>query len=286
MYELTELFRPLTASPFLNAGHYCEIPPCAPLKPYIRCFWGTAFPVNGKNFVSQSTLVIPDGCMDVIFRADYDKGNVKAVFCGLDEEGSFGGSAVTSGGLTATFGVRFYLWAASMFTQESLAGTRGGAVAAEMLFPQLFRDISAVLSRGHSLAANAQAAEQILLRQLTKTPDSDLMNALHIMLKNSGRMSLTDLSMHTGCTRKRIERLFRENTGAAPKAVMSVLRYQLLWQELISASGINVLDAVEKYGYYDQPHLLNDFRRRHLMTPQAALRHARNAAVAHTADEK
>lgn len=276
MYELTELFRPLTASPFMNNGYYREIPPCAPLGPYIRCFWGTALPVNGGDIAPNSTLVIPDGCMDVIFRADLDSGTVTAAFCGLDEEGSFGGNVVTGSGLTATFGVRFYLWAAAIFAQDSLAGTCGAAEPAEMLFPALFREMSAVLARGQSLIMNAHAAEKILLREFVKTPDSNMMNALYYMLKSSGRASLTDLAMTTACTRKRLERLFRENIGATPKAVTSVLRYQLLWQDIMSAEGISILDAVDKFGFYDQPHLLNDFRRRHLMTPQAAIRRARS----------
>ena len=33
-------------------------------------------------------------------------------------------------------------------------------------------------------------------------------------------------------------------------------------------------NAVEKYGYADQSHLLNDFRRRHMMTPREAVEYA------------
>ena len=63
--------------------------------------------------------------------------------------------------------------------------------------------------------------------------------------------------------------------GISPKAFSSLVRYQLLWQEMTGRPGFNILDAVEKYGYADQPHLLNDFRRRHLMNPKQALDYAK-----------
>ena len=37
----------------------------------------------------------------------------------------------------------------------------------------------------------------------------------------------------------------------------------------------NILDMVEKYGYYDQAHLLNDFKKRHSLFPEQAVRLAR-----------
>ena len=41
------------------------------------------------------------------------------------------------------------------------------------------------------------------------------------------------------------------------------MRYQSLWRELVTAPNFSVLDAVERYGYTDQSHLLRDFRKYH-----------------------
>lgn len=46
-------------------------------------------------------------------------------------------------------------------------------------------------------------------------------------------------------------------------------------QEIIFSKGFDVLDAVKKYGFTDQSHLLNDFKRRHLMLPREAAVFAR-----------
>lgn len=63
--------------------------------------------------------------------------------------------------------------------------------------------------------------------------------------------------------------------GVSPKAFSSLVRYQMLWQDMLRPD-FNVTDAVEKFGYSDQPHLLNDFRRRHLMNPGQAVEYAKN----------
>ena len=63
--------------------------------------------------------------------------------------------------------------------------------------------------------------------------------------------------------------------GVSPKTFSSLVRYQRLWQDMVLSPRFNALDAVDKYGYTDQAHLLSDFRKRHLMSPKEALEFAR-----------
>lgn len=275
MYDLSDHFRPATAHPFEKSLQYSELPPCAALKPYIRCFWGTFLPVSSPQ-PQESSLVIPDGCMDIIFRVDLSKGSVSAYFCGLDENGWEGGSSVDQNRLSMTFSVRFYLWSAAAFAEDTLLNSVNTAFPAERLFHGFVREMSEFLLRGLTLRQNAEFAEKLLMKRLLRQPDENLMNALEYIISRNGRVSSADLSMHTGCTAKRLQRLFCGSIGASPKSVMSVIRYQLMWQEMLISPRFSVLDAVEKYGYYDQPHLLHDFKRRHLMTPQEALALARS----------
>lgn len=44
--ELNQIYNPLTAAPFACNEYYMEFAPCAALKPYIKCFWGTKKPVR------------------------------------------------------------------------------------------------------------------------------------------------------------------------------------------------------------------------------------------------
>ncbi len=276
MLDLTTIFRPATAHPNTNTLYYSEISPCAALKPYVRCFWGTALPVSLAKPVSDvNSLVIPDCCMDIIFRTDLANDSVTAFFCGLDENGWTGGTQADPGELTSTFSVRFYLWAAHCFTPESLSESAGRAVEAAAMFPDFVREMGEFLRRGLPIEQNVRFAEGLLLREMFTLPDENLMNITHRVISSQGRLSCKDLSEHTGCTEKRLQRLFRAKIGVSPKSVMSLIRYQLLWQQLLKSPELEILDAVEMFGYYDQPHLLHDFKRRHLMTPREALALAR-----------
>ena len=61
MFTLSNLYRPITAQPFVNSETYIEIPPCEELKPYICCFWGIPKPYTSIAISeAKHDLVIPD----------------------------------------------------------------------------------------------------------------------------------------------------------------------------------------------------------------------------------
>ena len=45
MRALSQLYRPITGTPFQADETYREVAPCAALAPYIRCFWGSEYPL-------------------------------------------------------------------------------------------------------------------------------------------------------------------------------------------------------------------------------------------------
>lgn len=85
---------------------------------------------------------------------------------------------------------------------------------------------------------------------------------------------MADLAGELHVSTRQIERIFRGNMGISPKKFSSLVRYQYLWQDILFWSRCNVQDAVYRYGYADQAHLLNDFKRFHGMTPREARQYA------------
>ena len=63
--------------------------------------------------------------------------------------------------------------------------------------------------------------------------------------------------------------------GVGPKRLSDLVRYQFLWQELLLDPRFQIQDAVQKYGFSDQAHLQNTFKKYHSMTPRQALVYAR-----------
>ncbi|MBQ5331934.1 MAG: AraC family transcriptional regulator, partial [Oscillospiraceae bacterium] len=142
------------------------------------------------------------------------------------------------------------------------------------LFPRLIQKLNEIIKRESTLEARARAAESEILSFLcTENQHPDVMNALYYTLTSHGNVKISDLTAYTALSVRSLQRHFASQTGISPKALCSLIRYQLLWQEIALGNGTALLDAVEKYGYYDQAHLLNDFRKRHLMSPAEAIKY-------------
>lgn len=276
MLSLSKMYRPITASPFKRTQIHCEVEPCQALKPFIRCFWGTEMPVLETVPDNRDGIIIPDTCMDIIFYVNHTENRSDDVFCAVDERSfQYDPERHSAGTLMSTFGIRFYAWTAALFAEDKLDGSKNGRFPVDQYFASIRKELEPHIFREQSLLGRKAAAEKVLMKHFhPECADSDLLNAIDFMLENDGRAKISDVYAHTAVSEKKLERVFMRNMGISPKAFSSLLRYQLLWQEMISNSGFDVLDAVEKYGYTDQPHLLNDFKRRHTMTPREAVEFA------------
>lgn len=278
MLSLTGRYFPITGDPGRMDDTYWELPPCEALRPYVRCFWGTPRPVTPKPDSirpDQPGLVIPDTCMDIIFDINYTRNRCGSAFCTLDEQSyrTDGGGLITD--TTATFAIRFYGWTASLFADWDFTGSKNAHFDPREMFAPLVRALEPYLFDEPTLEGKARIAEAFLLHRLDDLrPENDLLNAVHYLLATSGREPVSELCGYAGVSPRKLERLFQRHMGLSPKSFASLARYQMLWQELAGRPQLSLLDAVAKYGYTDQAHLLHDFKRRHLMTPSEALRYA------------
>ena len=260
MISLALKYRPILSTPFGREG-YREIAPCEALKPYIRCFW-----TDKKT--ERSVLVIPDTCMDIIFKT-YENGATDGFFCALDES-----SYYSENGGAELFGIRFYAWTTQLFSRRDFSESDGRAFCAEEFFDGA-SELKKLIQSSVDFEERVAAAEKWLIKQPENfRVNNDLLNAVDFIINNRGTLGVSELCAHTAMSARQLERLFARSMGASPKAFSGLVRYQLLWREMVT--GGNVLDAVGKYGYSDQAHLLNDFRKRHLMNPTQALEYAKS----------
>ena len=275
--DLSLLYFPITATPFERSDYYAERRPCAALRPFIRCFWGTSGRVlsRGRGDGNHG-VVIPDTCMDIIFDLDCKSGKVSGSFCAIDEN-SYRTAAEKEPSLCSTFAIRFYAWTAALFSGADFTGSKNKAFEPESFFGGIMRELGGRLFELGSLEKRAEAAEVYLLKKLDlKRFDVNLMNSVHDVIYSKGRMSVGDICTKNALSERRLERLFAGNIGVSPRTFISLVRYQLLWQEICRTGRFNALDLAYKYGYFDQPHLLNDFKKHHGMTPAQAIRFSRD----------
>jgi transcriptional regulator GlxA family with amidase domain len=274
MRTLARRYHPITGTPFQQDETYREVAPCAALAPYIRCFWGSDHPLPARP--GDAGLVIPDTCMDIIFHIDYANNRIGSVFCTLDEHSYRTPASTETGGLASTFAIRFYAWTASLFAEDKLNGSANGHFPVDTFFRSVERMLTPVLFEETTLMGKVLAAEKALLTTLRpEKADQAVLCAIHHLLRTEGRARISEVSAALALSPRQLERRFDAAMGVSPKAFASLMRYQLLWQDMALSPRFDPLDAVDRFGYADQAHLLHDFRKRHLMSPREALDFAR-----------
>jgi len=279
--DLSRWYQPITATPFQNDAHYSEQPPRhALLRPWIRCLWGGC---AGSSPAPHP--VIPDTCSDIILRIDRRTGQMRADYCALSDETFFSTSAQDPH--VELFAVRFYAWAAPAFMQDSLRRSLNGFFDAREHFPSLVQALLPILQETASFAQRCERAERILLSHLNPSAvRPEVLNASAAILQSRGSIRVAELAVRNQLSPRQLERLFDEYTGASPKKLADLIRYQYLWREAVSSSAFDVQDAVFRYGYADQSHLLRHFRRYHGMTLSEAISFAHVGFVQDSGNER
>ena len=257
-------YRPLTSRPFLRDDSYTEYAPCPALRPYIACFW--AMEGSGKG---GAVRVIPDTCMDIIIEINHSRQTVKTRLCGLQDYSVFKPHRVTGDEVTS-FAVRFYFWAARLFLDLDFRDLYNQVWDLELVQPGYTAGFDIFLY--YRLAGERIAwMERFLLEKLK--PDQynpNLYNAIDYILKTKGNAAVKELCGHTCVGQRQMERLFQRDIGISMKRTASLVRYQNVWREIVGQKEFRIQDAVYRYGYSDQSHLLNEFRRFHGIWPDQA----------------
>ncbi len=236
------------------------------------------FPDNSEKerpyFQTGPGLVIPDTCMDLIFSFDPVRNEEADLFSGINDR-MFELHPENLPATRIDFGIRLYFWAVPLFTKMSLCQALNADVPVETHFGKLGKELREAVQRAETLAGRAQLAQKILLKHLyADRQNNAVMNAAYRILSEKGALDIPEAAQYASVSQRQLERLFLSQTGVSPKKLAGLVRYQSLWNDVIWKPGFPIQTAIEVYGYSDQSHLLNDFRKYHGMTPGQARRMA------------
>jgi AraC-like DNA-binding protein len=85
-------------------------------------------------------------------------------------------------------------------------------------------------------------------------------SAERLLTARCGRMSIDDVATHYGISRQRFTRGFHEATGLSPKLFARIVRFQGLVHALLSNDVAVWASVASDTGFYDQAHMINEFR--------------------------
>ncbi len=236
----------------------------ATLREFVECIWtrdAGAEPANGHR-------VLPDGCIDIVFQLG-GKAGAAALVVGtmsqpLDVPENAAGRFV---------GIRFPPGKARLFldfrAQELTDGQAGlgefwGRSARELLEEQ-----KEACSPSEAVAA---AETALLLRLPRQTGEPRVDQTVAAILRSRGGVPVEDLAREAGVSRQHLNNAFRDWVGTSPKLFSRVTRFRHVLELMRRRRPVRWADLAVEASYFDQAHMIADFREFAGQSPEAYLR--------------
>ncbi len=240
---------------------YSELPAPPPLDALVRCFWF----LRGEDLGSEPQVVVPDGRLEIILHLANPFSRIDA-----DQRARVQASALLSGQLTAPIrlcangatdivGIRFRTAAARAVLPLPLAELTDRVESLDDTVPRLAQSLRAAAASSRTPQTRVDALAEALTRFVQRTPDP-LATAIIRSLDSTQAMRLSVIADHYGVTARTLERRLRDHAGLPPNVMRRVLRFRRAFRMLDQAPPGTWAQVAAHAGYFDQAHLIRDFR--------------------------
>lgn len=252
-----------------------------PLQPELEMNTDYYIEFKEKNFLDQSTIlfyqfrinedlgssisVIPDGCIDILFAC-----NVQQPFANV-----YGSvlhrKAINFQTTQEYFGVRLL-----PKKEQKLNHSMKDIIEQEVPLTEIISVDDTVIEK----IANEKDfygrirlfKEMIGSTLFTYDSSSNLVRyALNKIYSSKGNVNINQLAVETGYSTRYLRKQFEECVGISPKLFSQIVRFQHSLYMLIKRNNYTIWDVVNENGYYDQAHLINEFKKFGYLTPGKVL---------------
>jgi AraC-like DNA-binding protein len=220
------------------------------LRPAVSCLWTSVAPAG------QPTLVLPDGCADLIWRR-----GTGAFVAGPDT----GPAPTVLPAGTVLVGVRFRPGAGGPMLGLPLTELRDLRVDAADVLPGagegLTGDLSPGAALGHLIDMTTRLAAQC-------PPDGLVGRAAGLLARSRARVD--ELAWELGVSERQFRRRCLDAVGYGPKTLHRILRFRRFVSRIDAVAGpVDLAAAAAEAGYADQAHLTRESVRLAGLTPAA-----------------
>ena len=259
---------------------YREQRPRRELQPYVECLWSVWDPRRRAGRPSEH--IVPDGCPELIvhladpFARRLDgrwRRQPHAFLAGTLSRPW----VLRAGPSLRTFGVRFRPGATTALLPIDMREATDREVGlASLVGAAAARDLVLRLARADRFSARVRTAELWLLDRLARSsarPGLVTRSVTHgitrpaveLVLRSRGSERIDAVAARLGVTPRRLERAFSRDLGIPPKLFARIVRLNAVLATLPKddrgeGHRARIVDLALEAGYFDQPHLLRDFR--------------------------
>jgi AraC-like DNA-binding protein len=116
--------------------------------------------------------------------------------------------------------------------------------------------------RKRQLSGKIEFVDAWLIEQMKapKKPARNIDEAIQLIERRRGNISLRELEEATFTTKRTLERHFLEQVGLHPKSFSRLVRFCSMIEYLESNNNVKWQQLAEIFGYYDHSHLIHEFK--------------------------
>lgn len=250
--------------------------PCARLAPFVESIW---FAQRGALPHSRE-FSLPTGRVDIVVPLLQD-GVVRFDSVDSPQAIHLKGGVVSGahdrfavrgmGGASSVIGVHFKPGGAAAFFGGALGDLRNRTALLDALWGPPARDLRERLQSARTVAEKLRIAEDALLARLPAARAADAMVAwaLEALAQDPAAARIGAVQRASGCSPQQFIRRFQAAVGLTPKRHAQVLRFNSMLPRIAQAGPRDWAAVAAECGYFDQSHLIHDFKRLAGMTPTA-----------------
>jgi AraC-like DNA-binding protein len=252
------------------------IKPCALLEPFIKYYWILDY----ENNLVEPIRVIPYGCVQFTL---YLGGKINSL--GSNSDSSYKDQAVVTGQISSYFDVVpqgkirlitivFKPFGAKPFFDFPISEIKDNIIPIKDINNSYWLDLEKKLSDLKENKSIITCLEDNLLKKLEKNTLFNsyfsinydrVLSAIGRIESSKGCVNIKELSSLVCLSDKQFNRIFTDYVGINPKHFLRIVRYQSVLLKLQSSNlseykDIDLHDLVYDFGYYDQSHLINNFK--------------------------
>ncbi|MBL8525175.1 MAG: helix-turn-helix transcriptional regulator [Betaproteobacteria bacterium] len=261
---------------------YTELPPHQSLAHLIRCIW--VFDASGVSGNGEDTQrIVPDGHPELVLHygdrfAEISDDNIATTQSRLVFAGQISRQLVLRPGTNAgVIGVRFHPAGARALLGMAMVENTDMRLDLTSVWA---RDSEHLLDEVHSAGdvfAKVRVVEKFLMQRLSQSriaPDAAVAHCVNLLRNASTTLTIDDLAAQSGLSSRQLERRFLHEVGIPPRLLASIFRFRRLFDavEQEEASPGRWAGAAFAAGYFDQAHMIRDFKRFAGQPPQAFYR--------------
>ena len=242
--------------------HYSETKPHGFSEHFVKLYWELSYSLNE---MSGPEPVLPNGCVEIIFDFRDRFVTYHSVDVAEIQPRSIVAGQLTSrlvigpSGETDMFGVRLRSESAFSLLGISMVEIRDQIVDLHDVIGAVENELFEMLAAANGFNERIAVFEKYLLSVNARQVSAELSNCVSILRSTNGAKQIALCAADLRWSERRLERAFNEQIGLSPKLFARIIRFQSL---LASADKDNsvLLDHVFAAGYYDQSHMIRDFR--------------------------